>query len=161
MMAVPASDEAAKWSNLAPGAQVSVSSSRDPQSNDGVIDRRVQRGEIYRYWTSAADKVAGQWVQLAFPVQVRRATVRLYNPRSGDKANVSVQVRRATVRLLDANGAELASKQVGALDVAGTDVAFGDIAGVRSVRVEIDEVSGTFYGLKVASIAEIEVIARG
>jgi hypothetical protein len=31
----------------------------------------------------------------------------------------------------------------------------------RAVRVRIDDVSGTFYGMRVASLAEIEVIARG
>jgi hypothetical protein len=29
------------------------------------------------------------------------------------------------------------------------------------VRIDLDEVGGTFYGLAVAALAEVEVIARG
>jgi hypothetical protein len=87
--------------------------------------------------------------------------VRLYNPRQGDEANSSLQVNHATVHLLNASGAEIASKQVGTLSVMGTDVAFTDVAGVVAVKVDIDNISGTFYGAKAASLAEIEVIGHG
>lgn len=160
MLQVPANDADALWTNLAPGAQVSVSSTRDAQSNRGVNDRRVLKGEIWRYWVSAANQTSGQWAKLTFPVPITARTVRLYNSRQGDEANSSLQVKRATVRLLDANGAEIASKQVGQLAAGGTDVSFGDISGVVAVKVDIDEISGTFYGMKVAGIAEIEVIAK-
>jgi hypothetical protein len=49
---------------------------------------------------------------------------------------------------------------VGRVSVDGTDVPFDDVP-ARAVRVDIDEVDGTFYGAKVASLAEIEVIASG
>ena len=49
----------------------------------------------------------------------------------------------------------------GALNVAGTTVSFADVPGARAVRVVITGVSGTFYGARVASLGEIEVIARG
>lgn len=42
----------------------------------------------------------------------------------------------------------------------GTDVAFNDVK-ARSVRIELNEVTGTFYGMKVAGLAEVEVLARG
>jgi len=42
--------------NVAPGASVSVSSSRDPNQNGGGNDRRVMKGEIWRYWTSVPDQ---------------------------------------------------------------------------------------------------------
>jgi hypothetical protein len=44
--------------------------------------------------------------------------------------------------------------------VAGTDVAFADVR-ARVVRVEPNQVTGTFYGARVANLGEIEVIARG
>ncbi len=162
MIAVPLDPNQALFSNLAPGAQVSVSSSRDPNYNIGLIDRRVLKGEIWRYWTSAQDQTSGQWVKLTFPVPVTVRLVRLYNPRQGDQANSSLHVNAATVKLYsDAAGtAEVASKTAGALSVAGTDVSFADLQ-ARVVLVQIDSVSGTFYGMRVASLAEIEVIARG
>ena len=162
MITVPATDEEARWTNLAPGAQVTVSSTRDAGQDRGVIDRRVMTGEIWRYWSSAPDQTANQWVQLTFPVPVTVRTVRLYNPRPGDEANSSIAVNQATVRLYsDAAGAvEVASQSTGALSVSGTDVPFNDVR-ARVVRVEINGVSGTFYGAAGASLAEIEVIARG
>ena len=162
MIPVPATDEAAKWTNLAPGAQVRVSSTRDANQNRGLIDRRVMKGEIWRYWVSASGQTQNQWVELVFPVPVTVRTVRLYNPRTGGEANSSIQVSGATVRLYSDAGAtqQVASATAGQLTVTGTDVAFADVR-ARVVRVEITGVSGTFYGAQVAGLAEIEVIARG
>jgi hypothetical protein len=162
MMEAPSDPEEAKWSNLAPGAAVEVSSSRDPDYNRGVIDRRVMKGEIWRYWTSAQDRAANQWVELTFPVPVTIRMVRLYNPREGDEANSSIQVNRTTVILYsDAAGtSEVARQTTGALSVYGTDANFPAVT-ARVVRIQINDVSGTFYGMRVASLAEIEVIARG
>jgi hypothetical protein len=162
MIPVPATDEEAKWTNLAPGATVAVSSTRDATYNEGVIDRRVTKGETWRYWTSASEQQANQWVQLTFPVPVTVRKVRLYNPRQGGEANSTIQVAAATVKLYSDTGA---TQQVGSgtasnLSVAGTDVAFAEVR-ARVVRVELNQVMGTFYGARVASLGEIEVIARG
>jgi len=161
MIPVPTTGDAA-WTNLAPGASVSVSSSRDPNYNDGVNDRRVMKGPIYSYWTSANGQTAGQWAQLTFSVPITVRTVRLYNPRRGDEANASLQVEGATVVLYADAAAtqEVARAAVGPLATAGTNVAFSDVR-VRAVRVLIDGMSGTFYGMRVASLAEVEIIGRG
>lgn len=162
MIEVPATDEAAQWTNLAPGAQVRVSSTRDANQNRGLVDRRVMKGEIWRYWASASGQTQNQWVELVFPVPVTVRTVRLYNPRSGDEANSSIQVQGANVRLFSdvAATTQVASQTAGQLAVSGTDVAFADIQ-ARVIRVEITGVTGTFYGSQLASLAEVEVIARG
>lgn len=162
MIPLPANDADAQWSNLAPGATVIVSSSRDPKYNTGVNDRRVMKGEIWRYWTSAPGQQANQWVKLVFPVPVTVRAVRLYNPRQGDEANSTLQVQSTTVRLFsDAAGTnEVAAQSTGPLSVAGTTVNFPDVR-ARVVMVNITGMTGTFYGARVASIAEIEVIARG
>ncbi len=162
LIPVPATNEAAQWTNLAPGAQITVSSSRDSNYNRGLIDRRVLKGEIWRYWTSAPGQNANQWVQLTFPVPVTVRTVRLYNPRQGDEANSSLAVKAATVRLYsDAAGTvEVGSQTTGALSVGGTDVAFNDVR-ARVIKVELNSMSGTFYGAQAAGLAEVEVIARG
>lgn len=162
MIPVPTNDADAQWTNLAPGATVSVSSTRDANQNRGVIDRRVQKGEIWRYWTSANGQNKNQWVKLSFAVPITVRTVRLYNPRFGDEANSSLQVNAATVKLCSdaACNTIVATKSVNALSVSGTDVNFNNVL-ARAVRIDIDSVSGTFYGMKVASLAEVEVIARG
>lgn len=94
------------------------------------------------------------------PVTVR--LVRLYAPRPGEEANSSLAIEAATVRLFAdaAATSEVAAEMVGGVGVKGTDVEFGDVK-ARAVRVELDAVSGTFHGMSVAGIAEIEVIARG
>jgi hypothetical protein len=162
MIQVPANDAAAQWTNLAPGAQVIVSSSRDANQNGGLNDRRVMKGEIWRYWASAAGQTQNQWVELVFPVPVTVRTVRLYNPRFGDEANSSIQVTGAKVTLYSDAGAtaQVATANAGQLAVSGTDVAFSDVK-ARVVRIDITGVTGTFYGSKLASLAEVEVIARG
>jgi len=159
---VPANDADAQWTNLAPGAAVTVSSSKDPKYDTGLIDRRVMKGEIWKYWTSAPDQQTGQWVRLVFPVPILVRSVRLWGPRQGDEAKSSVVVNAATVRLYADEAAtnEIASKVTTNVAVTGTDVAFADQK-VRAIRVDLDEVTGTFYGMKVASLGEIEVIAAG
>lgn len=162
MIPLPANSVVAQFTNLAPGASVAASSSRDPNYVRGVIDRRVNRSEIWRSWTSAPGSASGQWVTLTFPVPVTVRTVRLYNPRQGDEASSTLQVNSARVTLYsDAAGTtSVAMQTVGALALDGTDVAFADVR-ARVVRVELLDVDGTFYGSAAAGLAEIEVIARG
>lgn len=161
MIPLPANNADAVWSNVAPGATVSVSSSRDPNYNSGVNDRRVMKGEIWRYWTSVPGQAQNQWVRLTFPVPVTVRTVRLYNPRQGDEADSTLQVQGAQVVLFADAGAtqQVGAKNAGALSVSGTDVSFSDVR-ARVVQVNITGMAGTFYGAQVASLAEIEVIAR-
>jgi hypothetical protein len=162
MIPVPSDPQQVEFTNLAPGARVVVSSSADAQRNGGLIDRRVMKGEIWRYWRSSPGAQQNQWVRLEFPVPVTVQTVRLYNPRPGDEANSSIQVRAAGVDLCaDAGCAQVvATANTGALSVGGTDVPFARQQ-ARAVRVRLLDVTGTFYGARVASLAEIEVIARG
>jgi hypothetical protein len=162
MIPVPASDAEAKWSNLAPGAQITVSSTRNASKNRGLIDRRVMKGETSDYWASASGQTTNQWVQLTFPVPVTVRTVRLYNPRQGGAANSSIVVNSATVRLFSDTAAtnEVANQTTGTLSTAGINVNFPEVT-ARVVRVQINSVSGTFSGAQSASLAEVEVIARG
>jgi hypothetical protein len=162
MIPVPSSLDAAKWTNLAPGARIDVSSTRDARYNGGLIDRRVLKGENFRYWTAANGQHQNQWARLTFPVPVKVRTVRLYNPRSGGEANSSIAVQNTTVRLFSDEEAtqEIAAKESGALTVTGTDIEFTPVV-ARAVRVDIGNVTGTFYGERTASLAEIEVIATG
>lgn len=152
-----------QWTNLATGATVRVSSTNNAQYNKGVNDRMVMRGEIWRYWIGANGQTQNQWVELVFPVPVTVRTVRLYNPRQGDEANSTLQVGGTRVRLYSDTNAtnQIGTQTSGALSISGTNVNFNDVTGVRVVRVEITSMSGTFYGMQVVSLGEIEVIARG
>lgn len=168
LIPVPADPAEAKFTNLAPGAVVSFSSTNPHPSLDqtglGLVDRHVRKGKIVDYWRSdPAQDPNQQWVQLTFPVPVTVRTVRLYNPRPGDATGDSdLQVQQATVRLYSDAAAttEVASGTASALSVNGTDVAFNQVM-ARSVRVYFNNVTGTLEGQRVASLAEIEVIARG
>lgn len=158
MIPVPANSEDAKWTNLAPGATVSVSSLDAflPNTN-GLIDRRVKMSfpeKYQKYWISkAGSDPTTQWVQLTFPIPITVRTVRLYNIPSSDSA---IQVQAATVKLFsDAAGTNLVgSNTSGALTSNGTNVSFTDLP-AQVVRVEFNSVSGG-----VAALAEMEVIAR-
>ena len=160
MIPLPASAEEAKWTNLAPGARVNVSSLDPSLANaNGLIDRRVRMpalaGDLPKYWRSqSGQSPTAQWVQLTFPVPVTVRTVRLYNiPR----ADSSIQVQEATVKLYSDAAArkQVARNSSGALSENGTDVTFNQVT-ARVVRIEINAVSGG-----VAGLAEVEVIARG
>jgi hypothetical protein len=157
---VPANAADAKWTNLATGASLNVSSATDQNFISGLTDRRVMKGETWRYWRSANGQTSNQWVELTFPVPVTVRTVRLYNPRQ--EANTNLKVGQTTVILFsDAAGTiEVGRKNSGALAVLGTNVDFNEIT-VRKVRIEINQVSGRVDGITCASLAEVEVIARG
>lgn len=164
LIPVPPTDTEALWTNLAPGANVVVSSSRDPNTNRGLVDRRVLKGEIWRYWTSNGLQAQdGQWARLDFAVPITVRTVRLYNPRFGDEANSTLQVNSATVDLCadSACSVVMATQSVGAVALGGTNLSFADVSGVHSVRITLTHVTGTFYGSRVASLAEVEVIGQG
>lgn len=160
MIPIPANPADAQWTNLAPGARVSVSSidSNLPNAR-GLIDRRVKMkyppNKYHKYWISKAGLPATQqWVQLTFPVPISVRTVRLYNIPSADS---SIQVQNTTVRLFSdaATTQEVANNSSGALSQNGTDVAFNDVL-ARVVRIEFTSVNGS-----AAALGEVEVIARG
>jgi hypothetical protein len=159
MINVPASDEEAKWTNLAPGAAVNFSSldSGLPNAN-GLIDRRVHMAVSnpnQKYWFSrSGQSPTTQWVQLTFPVPITVRTVRLYNIPA---INHNIPVMDTTVRLFsDAAGTqEVANKPSGPLSENGTNVNFENVL-TRVVRVEFRSVNAG-----VAGLAEVEVIARG
>jgi hypothetical protein len=155
MINVPSPAEA-KWTNLATGATVTVSSTGNGSAK-GINDRRVKmsipNGATPRYWASSSGNPSAQWVVLTFPVPVTVRTVRLYNPAASDSSN---KVLDATIRLYsDAAGTvEVASKNSGPLSDAGTNVDFPEVF-TRVVRVQFISVSGN-----AAALGEIEVIAR-
>ena len=162
LLAVPADPADAAWTNLAPGATLSASSVHPTLSDnlEGLIDRRVQKGRITAYWRSdPAQDPSGQWVQLVFPVPVTVREVLLYNPRPD--ALGTLQVNGATVHLFSDPEAtqEITKADTAALSDTGTTVVFADVTS-RAVRVEITAMVGAFMGETVASLAEVEVIAR-
>ena len=146
LIPVPATAEAARWTNLSPGATPTAS------SGSGVgrlIDRRARTEATFEHWRSQS--ATGQWVQLTFPVSVAVRTVRLYG------ASEVSTVGNATVQLYADPAATVGVAQAasGAVADGGTNVAFADVP-ARAVRVWFSQVSGT-----QASLAEIEVIAAG
>ncbi|MCB0128697.1 MAG: hypothetical protein KDE31_06190, partial [Caldilineaceae bacterium] len=165
LIPVPADPADAQFTNLAPAAAITYSSiyALINPSAEALIDRQVLKGRIIQYWRSDPNQdPAGQWVQLAFPVPITVRAVRLYNPRFGDEAQSTLQVEAATVILYRDKAAtqEVARNRVGPLAVSGTAAPFAEVR-AQAVRVIVDDVTGTFETLRVASLAEVEVIARG
>lgn len=162
MIPIPANRADARWSNLAPGAAIAVSSTRDPNQNRAITDRRVRKSESYRHWTSTRGQAAGQWIDLAFPVPVQVRTIRLYNIPPDPVGNTDLVVTSTRVTLFRDLGASIvaATALSGPVSVSGTEVAFSDVA-ARVVRVNLDTVTGVFEGARVAGLAEVEVIAAG
>ena len=161
MIPVPAAADA-QWTNLAPGARVAVSSTWVPGRESHLIDRRAGEGPMWQAWTSTPGQSQGQWVELDFPVPITVRSVRLYDPRKNGDRQSTLHVSQSTVRLFADHGGsvQVASAQSGPLATTGTDVPFPDVL-ARMLRVELDSVSGTWYGSPAAGLAEIEVIARG
>jgi hypothetical protein len=161
MIPVPQNDDDAAWTNLAPGAAVTASSTRTPEAIAGLVDRRAAKAQLDRVWSSEpGSRPFGQWVELRFPVPIRVRTVRLYGPSRGGDGHSSLDVQSTRITLLGESGTPLASSMSGDVQPAGTDVSF-DGVGVRSVKVEFLQVSGSFLGASVAALSEIEVIGRG
>ena len=162
MIPVPATREDSEFTNLAPGATVEVSSSRDVTLNKHVIDRRVQKGEDWQVWNSAIGTSDNQWVLLKFPVPITIRTIVLYNVPSGGEGNSTIALNKTTVTLYsDANGlVPIISKNINNVPVNGKHATFADVI-AQSVRVKLKDISGTFYGNEIGAIAEIEVVASG
>ncbi len=159
MMSVPENDADAAWSNLAPGATVTASSSRSTDLLSAVNDRRALKAETSRIWSSEPGASrSNQWVRLTFPVPVTVRTVRLYAPAGGAQSNLVL--RESRVILLDERGTQVASGYSGQVSAEGTDLAFDNVT-ARSVRIEFRQMTGSFMGASVAALAEVEVIARG
>jgi len=161
MIPIPDNPNDAKWTNLAPSAKVTISSSHPDINNggQGLNDRRVRLGEgNERYWLSQpGQNPTNQWVELTFPVPIKVRNVRLYNiPK---EEGLDVQVQNATIQLYNNSDQVtatnvIASKASGLLSESGTDVQFDDVW-TRIVRIELNSLAGDVTGL-----AEVEVIAQ-
>jgi hypothetical protein len=157
LIPVPDNPEDAKWTNLAPGATVTVSSTGSG-SQKGINDRRIKMqlpyGNYQKFWTSSSGNPSAQWVKLTFPVPVTVRTVRLYDMPASES---NINVNNTTVRLYsdESETFQIANKTSGALSENGTDVSFNDVR-ARVVRIEFTSVNGSAAGL-----GEVEVIARG
>jgi hypothetical protein len=162
LIPVPESRAEAAFSNLAPGASITVSSARDASLSAALVDRRVMKGDSSHAWTSQSGAAPNAWVKLAFPVPVTVRTVRLYDVVSGGAANSSLHVLSARVTLFagESAGTQVAVREIGPLSVNGTAVDFPDVL-ARSVRIDIVTTAGTFFGAQVAGLSEVEVLARG
>lgn len=148
-----------RWTNLAPGAAVTVSSSRDPSRDGAVVDRRAAKGLAHDPWTTAPGATEDQWVELRFLVPIRIQAVRLWDPRPDSSSTLHVD--QSTVELVDDQGEVVAASASGPLSAGGTDVPFAQEPIARVVRVRLDAVSGTFDGEPCAGLAEIEVVGQG
>ena len=99
---------------------------------------------------------------VTFPVPVEVQEVRLWN--QVQRSDCSIRVTQSTTKLFSDVGKSVQvgqAVQSGPLALSGgTPVAISG-AGVRVVEVTLDTVTGKLQGYDVATLGEIEVIARG
>lgn len=162
LIAVPPTDEEARWTNLAPGASI-TQSSLDPSLDgvaDGLVDRRVHTGRPEWFWRSEPGQSPnGQWVALTFPQPVRVRTVRLHGAPPSASVSTEVQQLRVSVFATPSSAQPVFSTIVGPVSDAGTEVAVGDLV-AQHIRLEFLGVTGTTRAQYIATLAEVEVVAR-
>lgn len=156
--------EIASWSNLAPGAVVTASAS-DPNGSrlSALVDRQVERiDNLFYAYKSPQNVRQGVTLTLTFPVPIEVREVVLWN--QVQRSNSTIRVTQSTTRLFSDVGKTQQvgqSVQSGALNVTGDTVVAISGTGVRVVEVTLDTVTGQYQGYDIATLGEIEVIARG
>jgi hypothetical protein len=166
MIPVPENEAEARFTNLAPGATVTVSSGTGPAYPYYLIDRKVKLAFAKeQYWHTYAGVNKNQWVKLNFPVPIKISTVRLYNIPPGGKENSSIQVHEVQVDLYaDTTATQLVASKIFSQDLAatGTDIVFNKIV-AQAVKIKLLKVTGTYSNSirPRAGLAEVEVIASG
>lgn len=161
MIDIPTIADDIKFSNVAPGANIKVSTTRDAQWNGYVIDRKVYKTDFYKVWMSSPGVTNNQWVQLNFltPIKIRR--VKLYNPRSGPSSNYQITTTKV-VLYADTNATIAVDSVIYNQNLleTGSNIFFNDKV-AQSVKVYIMNQTGVFDGMNVAALSEIEVFASG
>ena len=99
LIAVPPNRESALWTNLAPGAAVSASSTREYHEAKWLVDRHQFSTAEAHAWVTQNGDAAGQWVRLEFPAPVIVRAVRLWGARPRVDAGSTLAVNAATVIL--------------------------------------------------------------
>jgi len=164
MIPVPADTTDAEFTNLAPGATVTVSSTQPAGGATSLIDRQVMLAFAKEgYWFTEKDITQNQWAKLNFPVSIKINDVRLYNIPFGGIAASTMQVNNVEVDLYsDSAATQLVASQTIAQNLAstGTDVLFSSVV-ARVVVIKILGTTGTFGGKPRTGLAEVEVIASG
>ncbi len=164
MIPLPANQAEAEFTNLAPGATVTISAGTSNTKNY-INDRCVMLSHNNgRYWITPYGYDQNQWTRLKFPVSIKIKNVRLYNIPQGGFKNSTLQITSAQVNLYaDAARTQLVATQTvnQNLSNTGTDVNFNNVI-AKVVEVKILGYTGTFNNLqKRVGLAEVEVIASG
>jgi hypothetical protein len=156
--------ELASWSNLAPGAVVTASAS-DPNGSrlSALVDRQVERIEnLFYAYKSPQNVRQGVVLTLTFPVPIEVREVVLWN--QAQRSDCTIRVMQSTVRLFS-DWMKMVPVgqpvQSGPLSLTGGTSVAASGQTVRVVEVTLDTVTGKLQGYDVASLGEIEVIARG
>jgi hypothetical protein len=164
MISVPQNPADAEFTNLAPGATVTVSSTNAPALPYFLIDRKVKLAFAReQYWYTPVAVTQHQWVNLNFPVPIKIRNVRLYNIPYGGSKNSSIQVHQVQVNLYaDTMQTKLVAFKILSQDLSdtGTDVLFNNVV-AQAVKVKILNVTGIFSTRARAGLAEVVVIASG
>lgn len=162
MIPFPTDTTDIEYTNLAPGASVTVSNTQNNNLIPYITDRKVMLDTaLGAFWTTPRKDTAGQWTKLTFPVPVKVKAVIPYNiPKGGHNAS-TIQVGAYQVNLYaDANATILLDSIVvnSPLSSSGDTVNFNYVV-ATTVEVKILKSTGDYGGFPKTGLAEVEVIA--
>lgn len=153
---VPQTAEELFFTNLAPGASITASSSMNAPGY--AIDRKNFTAQG-KHWFSAENANPNeQWLKLKWLVPIHAKEIVLHNVPKGFNVNInSVQVSLYS----DSAGTNTIFSQsiIGPLSDTGTVLSLPEILKIQSMRVEFLECTGGIYHWDCATIGDIEVIA--
>jgi hypothetical protein len=162
MIPVPADTSNVQFTNLAPGATVTLSSAQTAGAANAINDRQVQLAfPTENYWYTARNITQNQWAKLNFPVSIKINDVRIYNIPAGGLAASTLQVTEVQVNLYsDSAATQPVATQTISQNLAstGTDVLFTGVV-AKVVQINILGTTGVFGGKPRTGLAEVEVIA--
>ncbi len=155
---VPDSAGEGEWTNLAPTARVTASSTiADSDGPEGAVDRQTVGNPTQHAWV--ADASAGQWLRLEWESALDTRAVVLYALRASAKDGGLIRVRRSEVALF------LQGREVGRVPIReewrpeGTRVSF-PATRIDALEIRPIMVDGRFRKRPAVALAEIETIAR-
>lgn len=155
LLKVPDDPETLYFTNLAPGAKVTASSTFNNAYY--LVDRRVKNAQTH--WTADEGNTHGQWVTLQFEVPVWARQVVLYNPPP--TSGVTARLHQATLKFFaDTTFTQLVyeTKVSTGIDELGKSISI-PITKMQALRIELDSTSGGMYHWQAAGFAEVELIA--
>ncbi|MBK8847212.1 MAG: T9SS type A sorting domain-containing protein [Bacteroidetes bacterium] len=164
MLPIPSAADA-PYTNIAPGAAVTVSNTANAYFINFINDRKAQKAFAEGdYWITQLNLITSEWVRFGYDIPAKIRSVRIFNIPAGGVGNSSLQITKVQVRVYANKNATGSYTQVifnQVISPNGTNLLMGNNAIGKCVEVKILAISGTYNGFPRTGLAEIEVIGSG